>query len=349
MHQSVKNSIRFLGILFFVWGFLRLVLPLIFPFLLGYAAARAVEPGVRFLTRRAKFPRAAASVVCLTGGFAGILALVLLFCGLLFRQIGALAALFPRLETSVFSGIGVLENFLILRIARLPGNLRPLLEKSVTDFFSGGTALLTRLLQAGLRTAGKSLSGLPDGALRIGTAILAAYLISIRLPEIHRRLSAWISPKLLDKLRQQLAEGRRSLGLWCSAQIRLTAITFSILLGGFFLLRVSYAPLVAVLISLADALPVLGTGTVLAPWAAVCLVQGQYAQGIGLLGLWIITALSRSVLEPRLVGTRLGLDPLAALIAMYTGFRLWGFAGLFIMPLLAAWALRLGEPRGIHE
>ena len=104
--------------------------------------------------------------------------------------------------------------------------------------------------------------------------------------------------------------------------------------AGFLLLRIEYAPLWAMVVSLVDALPILGTGTILVPWALVCLVQHDTARAIGLLGIYAATSLTRSTLEPRFVGRQLGLDPLVTLISLYVGFRLWGIAGMMLAPLL---------------
>jgi predicted PurR-regulated permease PerM len=119
------------------------------------------------------------------------------------------------------------------------------------------------------------------------------------------------------------------------------SITFGILTVGFWLLRIPYGIMWALLIALVDAVPVLGTGTVLVPWALVRLFQGDSLQGIGLLCVYGAAALVRTVLEPRLVGHQLGLDPLATLGALYVGYRFWGFFGMIITPLLASAALQV--------
>ena len=93
--------------------------------------------------------------------------------------------------------------------------------------------------------------------------------------------------------------------------------------------------------SLVDALPVLGTGTVLLPWSLVCLLSGDGGRALGLLGLYAVAALLRSILEPKIVGKHLGLDPLATLIAMYCGYRLWGIAGMLLLPMLSAAAMQM--------
>ena len=100
------------------------------------------------------------------------------------------------------------------------------------------------------------------------------------------------------------------------------------------LLRVQNALLWAFLTALVDAVPLLGTGTILIPWALFSLLQGKNWLGLGLLGLYAIAALTRSAMEPRLVGRQLGLDPLLTLIALYGGYRFWGFGGMLAAPLI---------------
>ena len=97
-----------------------------------------------------------------------------------------------------------------------------------------------------------------------------------------------------------------------------------------------------------DAFPILGTGTILVPWSLVCLLQHNSGKALGLLGLYALTALTRSTLEPKLVGRQLGLDPLLTLIALYTGFRLWGILGMFLMPMLAITVISM-LPQGKGE
>ena len=80
----------------------------------------------------------------------------------------------------------------------------------------------------------------------------------------------------------------------------------------------------------------LGSGTVLIPWTLLLLIQGQYGQALGMGLLYLAAVVVRSVLEPRLVGRQLGLDPLVTLAAFYAGYRLWGILGMILAPICAA-------------
>ena len=113
------------------------------------------------------------------------------------------------------------------------------------------------------------------------------------------------------------------------------------LTAGFALLRIAHPFLIAALVALVDSLPVLGTGTVLLPWSLICFLAGDAPRALGLLGLYATAALLRSVLEPRILGSQLGMDPLATLIAMYCGYRLWGLAGMLLLPMLSAAAVQM--------
>lgn len=115
--------------------------------------------------------------------------------------------------------------------------------------------------------------------------------------------------------------------------------------GGLILLRVPYSALWSLVIALVDAIPMLGTGTILVPWAGFCLLEHHTARALGLLGLYLAATLTRSTLEPRLVGRQLGLDPLLTLAALYAGFRLWGVGGMLLAPILTVTAVQLCELR----
>ena len=133
------------------------------------------------------------------------------------------------------------------------------------------------------------------------------------------------------------------------AQGLLMLITFGELAAGFLLLRVELSLLLAGLVALVDALPVFGTGTVLLPWAVLALLGGDVRMSVGLLVLYSVISLVRSLLEPRLVGARVGLPPLAALVCMYVGFQALGVLGMLLAPLAAVLARQLWDSGLLHS
>lgn len=85
-----------------------------------------------------------------------------------------------------------------------------------------------------------------------------------------------------------------------------------------------------------DALPILGTGTVLIPAAAFNLVIGNVPRAIGFIGLYIVIMVVRQSLEPKIMGQNLGLHPLVTLISIYVGMQIFGIIGLFLGPIIVA-------------
>ena len=109
---------------------------------------------------------------------------------------------------------------------------------------------------------------------------------------------------------------------------------------------------VGALIAVVDALPVLGSGTVLLPWAAVSLLRGSGGLALGLTVTYAAAAFARSALEPRLLGRQIGLPPLLTLLSLYAGYRLFGLAGMILLPLAVllakqVWELAEGNGGGI--
>ena len=113
-------------------------------------------------------------------------------------------------------------------------------------------------------------------------------------------------------------------------------VTYGVVALGLTVVGIRYGFFWAILIALVDAVPILGTGTVLVPWAVVELLQGQTLRGIGLAATYVAALVIHTVLEPRLVGRHLGLDPLLTLAFLYVGYRLWGILGMIFAPMLAA-------------
>lgn len=343
MKPATKRFFTFSWTLVLLWLFARLVLPVLLPFLLGAGLALASEKAVRFLCEKGRLPRALASAVGVAATVAGVLAIAILLGALLLRQVAHLGSWLPWLTATITQGAGLLQRWLLSLGSHFPPALWESYRSGLTELFSGGNAWLQRLSALALGTAGAMLSGLPDKAIFLGTGLLSAFLISARLPKLRALLESRFSEQALARW---YARGRHLIQgclSWLSAQVRLTLVTFCVLLPGFLLLRVSRAPLIAALVCLVDALPVLGTGTVMLPWSLVCLLSHDGGRALGLLGLYLTAATLRSLLEPRILGRKLGLDPLATLIAMYCGFRLWGLLGMLLLPLLTASAAEISK------
>lgn len=197
------------------------------------------------------------------------------------------------------------------------------------------TPLVSRL--AGLAT------GLPGFLLGTVFVSLAAYHLAAQrtviFPFLGRQLDHRLGGAAL-KLKEFLFS---SVARWLKAQAILLTVTFGILAAGLWFLGQSSWLLIALVIALLDALPVLGSGLFMVPWALVEFLLGNWLRGLELLGIYAMMEITRTVLEPRVLGVQLGLPPFVALCSLYLGFTLFGVAGMLLMPAVALSLIKLQE------
>lgn len=341
--KTVKKLLYALGAFVLVWAGLKFVLPVLLPFGLGALIAVAAEPAVRLGVRRLKLPRWLSSALGVSVTLALLITVLWLLGALAIRELARLAGRAPDLQQTAQQGMTLLQDFLINIAQRTPDTVRPLLERAVLDFFGSGNALLSRLAGQLPRILGIVLGWLPGGALGLGTGILAGYMISVRLPRIKNFIQNKLPKRWFKNYLPALRRVRKAIGGWLKAQLKLMGLTYMIVTAGLIALGFSFAPLWALAVALVDAVPMLGTGTVLLPWALVELLRQNTLRALGLVAVYAAAMIARTVLEPRLVGKQLGLDPLVTLVCFYVGYKFWGFAGMLLAPLLAAAVKSLTE------
>lgn len=328
-------------ILVFFWLFMGYLLPIGLPFLLGLGLARAAEPVTALLQRRLALPRGGSVAISVSGVFLLTATAVFLLLGIVARQVQHLVDFLPQLETALQQGAQLLQDWLQQLNRRLPGALGELADSWTKNLFTSGDTVMQQAILQIPKLATGLLSGLSKGILGLITGIISAYMIASRLPAIQAWWQQHQPPRWQEKWLPALGSLKRALGGWIWAELKLAGVAFGILSVGFLVLRIDRSLLWAALVTLVDAFPILGVGTVLLPWAGVRFLQGDPVLGIGLLTIYGIVWLTRSVLEPKLIGKGLGLDPLVTLVAIYAGWKIWGLAGLLLAPILALTATQI--------
>ncbi len=154
------------------------------------------------------------------------------------------------------------------------------------------------------------------------------------------RLSGIFIKRISKEKRESLCRLKnrffRGLIHYSRAYFLLFLFTFSVQFLGLVILKVSGAAGKAAFIALIDLLPVFGCGTVLIPWALFCLLSGKSALGASLLVLYLVHFVLRQILEPKIVGSSMGLHPVFSLVLVLGGLYLFGFFGMVLFPLIAS-------------
>ena len=212
-------------------------------------------------------------------------------------------------------------------------------------------SLLASAVPALLADAGRALSAfsgravtwlttlaarLPGLALNVAIFVIAAVFIAAD----YDRIRLFVRRNLPEKTLRCAVNVRASLVEMVRRFVRSYFLIFCITVGeialGLALLGVERGGWIALAIGVLDAFPVVGSGAVLLPWAAVSCVAGAPGRGAGLLALYVWVAVFRQFIEPRILGKRVGLRPVVTLLCMYAGGRLFGGVGLVGLPVTAA-------------
>jgi len=262
-----------------------------------------------------------------------LITIVFVLCKLLCAEMSQMARRLPELIQSLAEPAATLQERLLQLANRFPDGVGAALRESVLNLFQNGAGLTEKLYGWVFDLASALLRKLPDITLFLITALLSGFMISAQFPKLRQ---LWLKKIPVAWQTGMNTVGERlktTFGGWCKAQLKLMGVTFLVLMAGFLLLSVEKPLFLSLLVSMLDALPVLGVGTVLIPWGLWMFVQNRTGIGVGLICLYGAAALLRAALEPRLLGRQIGLDPLLTLLAIYAGYRVLGVVGMVLFPV----------------
>lgn len=340
--DRILQILNILGFLALLWLLVRFALPWLSPLILAYLIAALLEKPVQLLLRLGWKRRAASAVMSLS-----VLALSIWgFAALIVRGISALnefSQRIPELMQTVMSFIDTMQNRFNAYISASP--------EAVADYLNTALNALTQSLfelpslasQSLLNLLSRTAQSSPGVLLFSVTAAIGSFLISAAFPELNAFLLAQLPAKLRRRLHELTDDIKSSFGGLLRSQLILMAMTFFELLIAFMLMHIDNALVWAVFTALVDALPVFGSGTVLLPWAGLCLIAGNSGRALALSLCWLLVNLIRSCTQAKLLGDQIGLDPLASLLAVYVGWRVWSVAGMLFFPLGLALLCRLND------
>ncbi|MDF2670104.1 MAG: permease [Paenibacillus sp.] len=321
--------------------FLYFVIPLVYPFLIGWLIAYVMNPIVNRLQHKARMPRWVAVTISLLVFLGATATIVTILVTNIVYEISDLSVYLQnnidawKAKFIDFVNSDMLQGF-IERINTFY-NENPKYQSTINENLSStgiklataGSALIGLVLN-GLVSLFKSL---PNFATVLIIALLAAFFISKDWHRIKQRMITWFPTKAVQVCGTIWRDLQKALFGYLRAQFILISITAAFVIVGLLILQVPYAISIGLLIGFVDLLPYLGTGAVMVPWIIIVFVQGNIPLGIGLSIVYGVILVARQILEPKVLATSVGMDPLAILIALFIGLQLFGFVGLIIGPV----------------
>ena len=313
-----------------------------YPFLIAILFAYLINPLVNTLQFKGKVPRALSvflSLIIVIGFVAGLLTLPVAAS---ISAANYLANVVPsHFENLVVYIEQMVTNQLLpfyYQLTNLFNNLDVGQQQTiVTNIESVGKTVATSVgefIQTFLQKIPDILGWLPNAATVIIFSLLATFFISKDWDRFRHFGRKTLPAKARTSSKTIFTDLKRALFGFIKAQATLISITTVIVLIGLLVLRVDYAITIALLIGIVDILPYLGTGLVFVPWIIYSAFSGDIHLAIGLGVLYVIVLVQRQLMEPKILSSSIGLDPLATLVALFVGFKIVGFLGLIIGPVL---------------
>jgi sporulation integral membrane protein YtvI len=318
------------------------LLPLVYPFIIGVIFSLIFNPLVDYLGKKAKFPRWLSVTLAIVLLLTIIVTIVVLVAIEIVSEINYLQKVLPEYLEDYITQI---QHFILYDLvtfydqfsafySTLDLDVRKNIQTQVESFSDQlvelGQATITGILNGALAFIG----AIPSMATAFIISLLASFFISKDWPKLESKLKEFAPDRFHTSGGAVLKDLKKALFGFVKAQLTLISITFVIMLIGLMILGVEYALTIALVTATLDLLPYLGTGLVFIPWIVYLFINGDYSLVIGLSILYGIIVVQRQMMEPKILGTNVGLDPLLTLIALFVGFQLFGMIGLIIGPVI---------------
>ncbi len=301
------------------------------PFTLAIFTAMCLEPLIRKIMDKTKIKRKFIGLILVIVVYS-ILALVISL--LVYKLITELSSLSSKLP-EIYDKVSYFMDKVYLEIMRV---LNKFPKEVTVKIYEVGRNVLNRVMNILYVLLNKSLSiitFLPSLLVYIVVNFLATIFLVVDRNKITTFLKEKMPTKYINKFFNFITESSKTFITFLKAQLLLLLITFLELLIAFIIIKQPYPIVLALIVALVDALPILGTGTILLPWSAYLSFNGQINISIFLIITYVAIIVIRQLIEPKIVSKAIGVHPLVTLFCMYVCFKVFGLIGLFIGSILA--------------
>lgn len=228
-------------------------------------------------------------------------------------------------------------------VVKLPRGISDTIGGYVTDFFdrigTESSGIDLSVLSAPISGAWHVVKGIPSLFLSVLVTVISCVFMTSDYENIKNMFLNMFSGENRKKLVNTKRTTTKGVAKLFKAYATIMLITFTEMFIGLSFLKLigaytgGYVAIIAFVTCIVDIIPVLGTGTVLIPWAIYCFISGDVGLGIGLVVLYAVITVIRQIIEPKLVANQVGLPAIVTIAAMFIGARIFGTFGIIILPL----------------
>lgn len=319
--------ILILGIIFFIFKY---ALPVLFPFLVAFSISIILRHPVDFISKHLKINRKFVGVLLLLLLYGSISFVFIFFGTKLFRYIGELFQKLPEIYTT---NIEPALNIIIYKIQDIIPELNVVLDlENISKYIMN---IINSISLSAVNLIASIATKIPSFLVKFIFAIIASFLCTLD----YYKVTGFIMRQFPERVQEIIINVKQNIFgtivKFLKAYSILMFVTFIQLSVGLTIFNIPNAITFAAIFSMLDVLPAIGVGGLLIPWSIIEFIKGNYDLAIGLLVIYGIISIVRSILEPKVIGKQIGLNPLITLTSMFLGAEILGFFGIFIFPIIA--------------
>ncbi len=342
--KFIINILYIVILLALIYIFFKRAINFMMPFLIAYVISVVLRPVVLFFEKKLKLKNKVASILALLLFYSTIGVLIVALGASLISYIASQISKLPAFYNNT---IKPLLSMAIDGAMEFPEDFDPTLAAAIetlaNNIFGYIGSLISTLSGAIVSLITSIASSLPTTVIGIVFSIVASYYFTAD----HDKVSQFVKRQFSEASYKKAVAVKTAiydiLFGYLKSYALILGITFAELTVAMLVLGVKNFFAVAFMIAVFDILPVVGTGTVLIPWTVIELIRGNYGMAIGLIITYVIVFIIRQIIEPKIVGDRVGLHPLVTLVSMFVGTVLFGVIGLFGIPITMAIIMDLHE------
>ena len=308
------------------------IVPVSLPIIFALFTALLINPLVKLTEKKFKWKRQ----VAVLSVFLFILAILSFILYYTVTQLIGKIIDFTKSAPSYFntlSGIWIdMQNKLFQYTSGMPAEVIQAIQEEFKSIFEVIRKAILDLLSYEKITA--LLTEVPNFLVSLIVFIIALFLFMLELPELKKIIFNYLTQETAEKARFMISKLNSIIFGFVKAQLLVSLIILAVTFVGLLLIKPQYAIVMSLVIWFIDLIPILGSIIILAPWALYYFVSGDASTGSQLIFLAIVLMVIRSVVEPKVMGTQIGLKPLPTLISMFIGLKLFGLIGFFFGPLI---------------
>lgn len=337
------------------------------PFLLSFFFAVLLQKPLRHLDKKTKNKfHTLWSLLLVLLCIIIILGPVITIIALIGREIGSFISYLTDQFSDLPAFLATLEKEILNLLQFLPDSVYTTVSDTISDFFSrminnfdlSELGIDMNSITSGLTTGVSGIFGVVRNIPSILIGIVIGIIAWIFFTKDYDYIVNFIKLQLPEGKKNILSEMKQIFSTTVLKMVRAYAlimfITFCELFLGLSILNWTgimhnnYIFMIAIAIAVFDILPVAGSGGILIPWSIISLVLGDYSKAIGLIVIYVVISVIRQYIEPKIVGSSLGVHPIVTLAGLYFGLKLFGFLGMFIVPITVMTLKAFNDAGRIH-